>query len=314
MIKNERSPSRPQRILVEQTSNIECPISTTAFYSLAKQAGKNKVLLSILEQVYCRGIIDANPHSRNTSEQNAFNRVNSFLHQGKAYELDHDLAEQITVPDGRKHMHIIKKAIKGHQERNKPLVEDGQLGRVIGRVIHKALYGRPSKKSKPVVDKDSDEYINSQAQKKIENKSRSDRIKNVVNKSQGQDSPSVKSTKPSQSAEQRSQAKYAQKNMEAQERDDAQVFVNKHGGRNAVKAIINQRMPPRAEYNVKMAIAQRHDDVIKRADRMTASHDMRTGQNSDSEKHEQQGFYNAQADSARRWGKVRFRQSQIKNR
>ena len=306
MIKNERSPSRPQRILVEQTSNIECPISTTAFYSLAKQAGKNKVLLSILEQVYCRGIIDANPHSRNTSEQNAFNRVNSFLHQGKAYELDHDLAEQITVPDGRKHMHIIKKAIKGHQERNKPLVEAGIIPSVI-----KLLRG---KKSKPVVDKDSDEYINSQAQKKIENKSRSDRIKNVVNKSQGQDSPSVKSTKPSQSAEQRSQAKYAQKNMEAQERDDAQVFVNKHGGRNAVKAIINQRMPPRAEYNVKMAIAQRRDDVIKRADRMTASHDMRTGQNSDSEKHERQGFDKAQADSARRWGRVRFRQSQIKNR
>lgn len=158
MSKND-SPSKPQRILVEQESSATIAVSTPAFLSLAKRAGKSKYPLTVLEQVYCRGILNSKYHPKNTPEQQAFQRVDSFIHEGKAYELDKDLlSETPIVPDGKKHMHIIKNAIKRHEERNKPedttedpIKEDwaSSVGVGLGRLALSALgVGRRKAKSR----------------------------------------------------------------------------------------------------------------------------------------------------------------------
>lgn len=145
MYKNEKnnSPSIPQRVLVEQKSGTAVAVSTPSWLSLAKKAGKSHFSLSIVEQVYCRGLLSSKYNPKNTPEQQAFNRVDSFLHEGKAYELDQDLLMEIPkVPDGRKHMSIIKSAIKHHEERNKPQqtddsqqVNEGIAGTIVKRAL-----------------------------------------------------------------------------------------------------------------------------------------------------------------------------------
>jgi len=109
---------------VEQENGYEVLISTSAYHSLAKRAGKNKVPLSIVEQVYARGYVTADLNSKNSPQQQAFQRVDSFLHGGQAQNLDEDLTEKINVPDGSKHMHIVKQAIARHKKRDNPLKED----------------------------------------------------------------------------------------------------------------------------------------------------------------------------------------------
>jgi len=91
-------------------------ISERAWLSLARKAGKSKIPLTTLEEVYIRGYYSANPYSKNLPEQQAFNRVNSFMSGGKARELDEDLiVETPKVPDGRKHMSTIKNAIRKYE-------------------------------------------------------------------------------------------------------------------------------------------------------------------------------------------------------
>jgi len=110
------STNLPLRVLVEQTSGSEILVSTAAWLSLAKKAGKNSLPLSVVEQVYVRGFLEADTNSQNSVEQQAFQRVDSFIHGGKAVRLDEDLlGEAITVPQGKNHMHIVKKAIKRYQ-------------------------------------------------------------------------------------------------------------------------------------------------------------------------------------------------------
>jgi hypothetical protein len=114
------STNLPLRVLVEQTSGSEILVSTSAWLSLAKKAGKNSLPLSIVEQVYVRGFLEANPNSQNSIEQQAFQRVDSFIHGGKAVQMDEDLLnEMIAVPQGKNHMHIVKNAIKRYQTLNR---------------------------------------------------------------------------------------------------------------------------------------------------------------------------------------------------
>jgi hypothetical protein len=76
-----------------------------------------------VEQVYARGYLTANEDSKNSPEQQAFQRVDSFIHGGQAQELDEDLTE-VAVPNGSKHMHIIRSAIKRYESKKNPLKED----------------------------------------------------------------------------------------------------------------------------------------------------------------------------------------------
>lgn len=178
------SPSKPQRILVEQKSKTSVAVSTPAFLSLARKAGKSSISLSILEQVYCRGLLAAKYDPKHTLEQQAFHRVDSFIHEGKAYEMDNDLiSEIITVPDGKKHMKIIKRTIKGYKERNKPQeIKEGSvgssaLGYLVGRAIRNkwttgSWSGRKNSKS-PQMSRSPQDVI----QKKIQDKEINYRVK-----------------------------------------------------------------------------------------------------------------------------------------
>ena len=181
MYKNEKnnSPSKlPQRVLVEQKSGTAVAVSTPSWLSLAKKSGKSHFPLSVVEQVYCRGIVSAKYDPKNTLEQQAFNRVDSFLHEGKAFELDQDLLMEIPkVPDGRKHMSIIKSAIKHHEERNKaqpteePQPTNEDIGHVVGRVIRKAIFGGGRKKPKSEAE---------QAQALVDRRARKKRVDNLA--------------------------------------------------------------------------------------------------------------------------------------
>lgn len=139
----KNSPSTTQRVLVEQETGSECLISTHAWLSLAKKAGKNDVPLSILEQVYVRGILEAKPCPKNSPEQLAFNRVDSFIHGGAAYELDKDLLGEMCVPDGKKHMKTIKRVINKYER--KPLKEN--WGHALGSALRGALTSRTRKRT-----------------------------------------------------------------------------------------------------------------------------------------------------------------------
>ena len=109
------------KFLKESKTGKEIQLELKSWLTLAKKAGKSNVPLSVIEQVYVRGLLESNPQSKNSPEQQAFNRVNSFLHEGKAYELDYDLImEAPKVPDGRKHMGIIKDAVRRYETKDEP--------------------------------------------------------------------------------------------------------------------------------------------------------------------------------------------------
>jgi hypothetical protein len=63
--------------------------------SLQKKSAKSGIEVSVLEEVFKRGLSSWNPYicKNSTQEQWAFARVNSFISGGKAVELDTDLAE-----------------------------------------------------------------------------------------------------------------------------------------------------------------------------------------------------------------------------
>ena len=73
-------------------------INYVVIESLQKKAAESKIPYNILEAVYYRGIADhASGHRPTiTSQQWAFNRVNSFINEGAAYNnADRDLAEGV---------------------------------------------------------------------------------------------------------------------------------------------------------------------------------------------------------------------------
>ena len=95
MLKNENSYNSPskntQLTLTEQDSGSLVPITEKAHKSLYKKADRRQDMFEVLEQVYCRGYIRA----KENPEEQAFNRVNSFLSWGRAWDLDQDLIEGI---------------------------------------------------------------------------------------------------------------------------------------------------------------------------------------------------------------------------
>ena len=72
--------------------------------ALVKKSNKSGIALSTLSEVYNRGVARWTGGNM-TCEQSAFGRVNSYIAQGKAYELDLDLRENLTVNEdfGVKH-------------------------------------------------------------------------------------------------------------------------------------------------------------------------------------------------------------------
>ena len=74
--------------------------------ALSKKSSLSNIPLNIIEEIFHRGIEDSKNQSRLTSEQYAFNRVNSFITGGKAFDIDQDLAEglklvRVKLPNGR---------------------------------------------------------------------------------------------------------------------------------------------------------------------------------------------------------------------
>ncbi len=74
--------------------------------SLSKKSSLSNIPLNIIEEIFHRGVEDSKNQSRLTSEQYAFNRVNSFITGGKAFDIDQDLAEvlklvRVKLPNGR---------------------------------------------------------------------------------------------------------------------------------------------------------------------------------------------------------------------
>ena len=245
MIKNENnnSPSKPQRVLVEQKSNVSIAISTPAFLSLAKKAGRNKVSLLVLEQVYCRGLLESVPSSKHTPEQQAFQRCDSFIHQGRAYRLDSDLiSETPKVLDGAKHMHIIKRAIKGFEKRNQ-INEGGDLGYMVGRGLHNYFYPKKSK-NKPGASRVGTDYDSYAARR---------RQRDVF------------------------AARYDDDRNN--EKNDAYDYVSREGGIIAAKTLTtNPDLTPTQRQDLGTAMIKRHKDVAARLAQRKADQAAAAGQ------------------------------------
>ena len=105
MVENKKRLSRSQLVFAEQ-SRVVVDLSEKQLFSLYKKAKQANIPFHIIEEVYRRGVsahctIMKDPYPdhdvlNNTSEQYAFNRVNSFLASGQAASLDHDLVEKYT--------------------------------------------------------------------------------------------------------------------------------------------------------------------------------------------------------------------------
>jgi hypothetical protein len=59
--------------------------------SLIQKSIKSNTNLSVIVEVFSRGISSWEPNSKHDRIQHGFNRVNSFINNGKAMELDKDL-------------------------------------------------------------------------------------------------------------------------------------------------------------------------------------------------------------------------------
>jgi hypothetical protein len=59
--------------------------------ALQEKSVVTQIPINILAEVYLRGINHWNASTNVTKHQHAFNRVNSYIAQGKAYEMDSDL-------------------------------------------------------------------------------------------------------------------------------------------------------------------------------------------------------------------------------
>lgn len=82
------------------------PWGPKAYESLQIKSEKSGIPISTLTEVYSRGYNDQNRPNHLTSEQHAFNRVNSFIAEGKAAQADHDLPRNSTLKTVKR---IIKK-------------------------------------------------------------------------------------------------------------------------------------------------------------------------------------------------------------
>lgn len=87
--------------------------------SLIRKANETGISVSILEEVYNRGLrAHKNTNTSLTAEQYAFNRVNSFINGGAAFKMDSDLSEvlvlrKVKLPNGK----IILKKVQTNNEK-----------------------------------------------------------------------------------------------------------------------------------------------------------------------------------------------------
>ena len=86
MFKDTSLHTSPQLALVEQRG-VAVVLTPKQIISLFKKSEQSDISFDTLKEVYQRG------YTQSLSEQNAFNRVNSFIAGGKAAEIDKDLLE-----------------------------------------------------------------------------------------------------------------------------------------------------------------------------------------------------------------------------
>jgi Domain of unknown function (DUF6321) len=87
MLKDTSLHSSPQLALVEQ-QGVAVVLTPKQVISLYKKSQYSEIPFDTLKEVYKRG------YAESLSEQEAFNRVNSFIYGGRAAELDEDLNEK----------------------------------------------------------------------------------------------------------------------------------------------------------------------------------------------------------------------------
>jgi hypothetical protein len=87
MLKDTSLHSSPQLALVEQ-QGVAVVLTPKQVISLYKKSQYSEIPFDTLKEVYQRG------YTESLSEQEAFNRVNSFIYGGRAAELDEDLNEK----------------------------------------------------------------------------------------------------------------------------------------------------------------------------------------------------------------------------
>jgi hypothetical protein len=84
----------PQLVFAEHSAGSDVSLTNAAKLSLYKKSQKSGISIDILEEVYHRGYSIWNESFAGTSEQFAFDRVNSFISGGFAQQLDKDLMEK----------------------------------------------------------------------------------------------------------------------------------------------------------------------------------------------------------------------------
>ena len=88
--------------LVEQRFDTSVvPVTNKQRQSFQKKSEQSGYPLHIIEEVYARGYIESENESL-TPEQNGFDRVNSFIANGRAVKLDEDLLTQSVLYELRK--------------------------------------------------------------------------------------------------------------------------------------------------------------------------------------------------------------------
>jgi len=144
----------PQLAFVEQ-NGVAVALTHKQTLSLYKKSKQSGISFDILEEVYRRGML------AHEDDQQAFNRVNSFIAEGRAYEMDKDLAEKRGLWDN---IHAKRKRIKAGsgEKMRKPGSE-----------------GAPTKQ----------DFINSQSEETVieARKSAWDKMSAAVKKSSGKD-------------------------------------------------------------------------------------------------------------------------------
>lgn len=85
-------------------SNGKFKLTEAAVEALIEKADNNDVSAEVLFEVFSRGIVAWSEDTRKTTEQYAFNRVDSFLSGGYASHLDKDLFNETTLDNSKEEL------------------------------------------------------------------------------------------------------------------------------------------------------------------------------------------------------------------
>jgi len=92
MPEEKMSPSSPQLEIVEH-QGVAVALSAKEVASIYKKSRQSGIPFDTLEEVYRRGYSSWTPELNETPTQTAFNRINSFIANGFAANLDEDLRQ-----------------------------------------------------------------------------------------------------------------------------------------------------------------------------------------------------------------------------